>query len=58
MIFMYPIADQHAQIVRSQFAHESALWFCDLTVPDPYFILPILLGVINLATIEVCIIQY
>lgn len=30
-----------------------ALWFCDLSVPDPTWILPVLLGLTNLLAVEV-----
>lgn len=30
-----------------------ALWFCDLSLPDPTWILPVLLGLTNLLAVEV-----
>ena len=36
------------------FASEGALWFTDLTLPDPYFILPVVLALSNFINIEVC----
>jgi len=35
------------------FKEGGALWFTDLTTPDPYFILPVMSGLFTLATIEV-----
>ena len=35
------------------FASEGLLWFHDLTLPDPYFVLPVILAVTNLLNIEV-----
>ena len=37
-----------------EIANEGALWFADLTVPDPTLIIPFAVGVFNLANIEVC----
>lgn len=37
----------------NQFSNEGMLWFKDLTSPDTYFILPILLTTINLVNIQV-----
>ena len=34
---------------------EGCLWFHDLTVPDPYHLLPVLLVATNLGNIEVCV---
>lgn len=34
-----------------------ALWFCDLSVPDPTWILPVLLGLTNLLAVEVFSLQ-
>lgn len=31
-----------------------ALWFLDLTIPDPFYALPIMTGATLLLTIEVC----
>ena len=31
------------------------LWFSDLTVPDPYYVLPVLSCLSFMATIEVCV---
>ena len=35
------------------FAVEGILWFQDLTLPDPYSVLPIVLAITNLLNIEV-----
>ena len=35
-------------------ASEGILWFQDLTVVDPYYILPVLVASVNLLNIEVC----
>ena len=40
-------------VVKTALASEGCLWFSDLTVPDPYYILPILLVGTNLCNIEV-----
>jgi membrane protein insertase Oxa1/YidC/SpoIIIJ len=39
------------------FASEGALWFQNLTLPDPYYVLPVILVCTNLLNIEVCL-QY
>lgn len=36
-------------------ASEGVLWFQDLTLPDPYFILPVVLALTNFLNIEVYI---
>ena len=35
------------------FVSEGLLWFHDLTLPDPYFVLPVILALSNLLNIEV-----
>lgn len=37
------------------FASEGALWFQNLTLPDPYYVLPVVLVCTNLLNIEVCL---
>ena len=37
-----------------EIANEGALWFANLTVPDPTLIIPFAVGVFNLTNIEVC----
>lgn len=39
---------------KAALSQEGCLWFPDLTLPDPYFILPIILVATNLCNIEVC----
>lgn len=36
----------------SEFATDGALWFHNLMIPDPYLVLPVLVGVLNLINIE------
>jgi membrane protein insertase Oxa1/YidC/SpoIIIJ len=43
----------HAELASS-LIHGGALWFPDLTSSDATMILPITLGLVNLANIEVC----
>ncbi len=40
--------------VQESLAGEGLLWLGDLTIPDPYCILPIVLAGTNLLNIEVC----
>ena len=44
--------------VKASLASEGCLWFADLTQPDPYFILPVILAATNLCNIEVITILY
>ena len=37
------------------FASEGALWFQNLTIADPYYVLPVILACTNLLNIEVCL---
>lgn len=55
MAFMKPIAHQKALdiYVFNQLSNEGILWFTNLTQSDPYFILPILVGIVNLAIIQI-----
>ena len=39
--------------VTVSLASEGVLWFHNLTLPDPYFVLPVILVVSNLLNIEV-----
>jgi len=39
--------------VLASLAQEGMLWFPDLTTPDPYYILPIVLAAANMMNIEV-----
>lgn len=41
-----------------EIANEGALWFADLTVPDPTLIIPFAVGVFNLTNIEVCLLNF
>ncbi|XP_063579078.1 cytochrome c oxidase assembly protein COX18, mitochondrial isoform X2 [Pongo abelii] len=43
--------------VEEQLAAGGILWFSDLTAPDPTWILPVSLGVINLLIVEICVLQ-
>lgn len=51
-ITMYHVIRAHNENLPS-FAHGGALWFTDLTAPDPYFLLPILSACLMLASFEV-----
>ena len=44
--------------VKASLASEGYLWFADLTLPDPYFLLPVILAATNLCNIEVITILY
>lgn len=39
--------------VLASFTSEGALWFSNLTLPDPYYILPVILATTNLLNIEI-----
>ncbi|XP_076808760.1 cytochrome c oxidase assembly protein COX18, mitochondrial-like [Clavelina lepadiformis] len=39
--------------VASQMSHEGCLWFSNLCLPDPFYVMPPLLGIINLSIIEI-----
>ena len=41
--------------VMASLASEGALWFHNLILPDPYYILPFILAASNLLNIEVCV---
>ncbi len=51
--FMYPIADDKALAIHKQLSNEGILWFTDLTQTDPYFVLPVIVGLINLINVQV-----
>lgn len=48
----YPGANPPADVLQA-FQVEGTLWFPDLTLPDPYVVLPLLLVATNLLNIEV-----
>jgi membrane protein insertase Oxa1/YidC/SpoIIIJ len=50
---MYPIADDKALAIHKQLSNEGILWFTDLTQTDPYFVLPVIVGLINLINVQV-----
>uniref|UniRef100_A0A1B6CT92 Membrane insertase YidC/Oxa/ALB C-terminal domain-containing protein n=2 Tax=Clastoptera arizonana TaxID=38151 RepID=A0A1B6CT92_9HEMI len=52
LVYMLPGNDPVAQIRYLELSKEGCLWFPDLTTPDSIF-LPIALGIINLAIIEI-----
>ncbi|EZA53388.1 hypothetical protein DMN91_004592 [Ooceraea biroi] len=52
LCYMLPKQDATAYGIHQEFTSDGFLWFMDLTVPDP-FILPILMGLFNLAIIEI-----
>ncbi|XP_064458077.1 cytochrome c oxidase assembly protein COX18, mitochondrial-like [Ornithodoros turicata] len=52
MAFMMPYQDMAAQALFLELSVGGALWFTNLTVPDPLFIMPVLLGAVNLLNIE------
>lgn len=44
--------------VLAGLGNEGTLWFLDLTLPDPYYILPVVLATTNLLNIEVAVTTY
>ncbi|CAG2177680.1 unnamed protein product [Oppiella nova] len=57
MSFMYPIADHNSQLIHSQLSTEGILWFSNLTLSDPYLVLPFLTAVVNLTIVQVIVSQ-
>uniref|UniRef100_T1IW89 Membrane insertase YidC/Oxa/ALB C-terminal domain-containing protein n=1 Tax=Strigamia maritima TaxID=126957 RepID=T1IW89_STRMM len=53
MVYMLPEKNAVAQLLHDELSVGGALWFCNLTVPDPFWVLPVMLGVFNLAIVEV-----
>ncbi|KAM4621616.1 cytochrome c oxidase assembly protein COX18, mitochondrial isoform 1-T2 [Polymixia lowei] len=49
--------DQSGTALQSELSVGGALWFSDLTLPDPTWIIPVSLGVINLLIIEMFALQ-
>lgn len=57
MAFMLPYQDLAAQVTHMELSVGGALWFTNLTVPDPLHIIPVLVGVTNLVNIEFHVLQ-
>lgn len=55
LVYMLPIQDIEAQNIYNQLCTEGMGWFTNLTQTDPLFLLPLILGITNLAIIEVLI---
>lgn len=52
----FPLTLSSCHVNRQEipsFANEGALWFSDLSMPDPYYLLPVFSSLTFLATIEV-----
>lgn len=54
---MLPKTDASAQMTFNELSVEGFGWIVDLTQADPFFILPVAMGLINLAIVEVYIIE-
>ncbi|XP_011309765.1 mitochondrial inner membrane protein COX18 [Fopius arisanus] len=52
LCYMLPYPTPLAQRTLTELSHEGIVWFSNLAVADPYFILPITMGVCNLINIE------
>ncbi|KAM6451598.1 cytochrome c oxidase assembly protein COX18, mitochondrial [Liasis olivaceus] len=46
-------ADSEGLLIQQQFSTGGILWFKDLTLPDPTWILPVTLGLLNLLIVEI-----
>lgn len=57
MAFMLPYQDLAAQVTHLELSVGGALWFTNLTLPDPLHIIPVLVGVANLVNIEFHVLQ-
>ena len=45
------------EAIMASLSSEGLCWFADLTAPDQYYVLPLVLGVSNLLNIEVCFVH-
>lgn len=52
MAFMMPYQDLAAQAIYLELCVGGPLWFTNLTLPDPLFVMPVIVGIINLLNIE------
>ncbi|CAN7993956.1 unnamed protein product [Ixodes hexagonus] len=52
MAYMMPYQDMAAQALFLQLSVGGVLWFPNLTLPDPFYVMPVLLGISNLLNIE------
>ncbi|CAN7992192.1 unnamed protein product [Ixodes pacificus] len=58
MAYMMPYQDIAAQALFLELSVGGALWFPNLTLPDPLFVMPVLLGITNLLNIEFHALQH
>uniref|UniRef100_A0A6B0V498 Putative cytochrome oxidase bioproteinsis protein n=1 Tax=Ixodes ricinus TaxID=34613 RepID=A0A6B0V498_IXORI len=58
MAYMMPYQDMAAQALFLELSVGGALWFPNLTLPDPLFVMPVLLGITNLLNIEFHALQH
>ncbi|XP_029836166.3 cytochrome c oxidase assembly protein COX18, mitochondrial [Ixodes scapularis] len=58
MAYMMPYQDMAAQALFLELSVGGALWFPNLTLPDPLFVMPLLLGITNLLNIEFHALQH
>ncbi|NXU52267.1 COX18 protein, partial [Turnix velox] len=52
-VILNPIFSFSFLVVKEEFSGGGTLWFTDLTAPDSTWILPVLLGVLNLLIVEI-----
>ncbi|KAL3283762.1 hypothetical protein HHI36_017932 [Cryptolaemus montrouzieri] len=52
LVYMLPKHDQVAELSYAQLSTEGIGWISNLTEADPFFVLPITFGIVNLALIE------
>ncbi|KAF2899096.1 hypothetical protein ILUMI_07085 [Ignelater luminosus] len=52
LVYILPKTDVNAQIIFNELSVEGFGWIVDLTQADPFFILPVAMGLINLAIVE------
>nr|CAD7457009.1 unnamed protein product [Timema tahoe] len=53
LVYMLPDRDMASKIISLELSVGGALWFPNLTVPDASLILPVTMGLVNLAIVEV-----
>nr|CAD7395628.1 unnamed protein product [Timema cristinae] len=53
LVYMLPDRDMASEIISLELSVGGALWFPNLTIPDASLILPVTMGLVNLAIVEV-----
>nr|CAD7263683.1 unnamed protein product [Timema shepardi] len=53
LVYMLPDRDLASEIICLELSVGGALWFPNLTIPDASLILPVTMGLVNLAIVEV-----